>query len=692
MNCKMLMTITGLATALCASAVNFPGAGGDISSNGVSGWNGAMPDTSAEAGFTQAGTYTASADVTFGSVNLATGGLVFDFTAANKTVTLGGDTPMAFQSVAADLDFKGGMWKFGGKTVQVRNISSSAEITLSDGCVWTNLNNFTPSYGGTGAKSFRVLDRSRIHADSININNYGNNGIPGKLEIGSGGEVHIVNTTLEINATAGTYGGNRVDVHGTGSLFDIANDCNTSYRTTDDGLRIRDNATLRIGGTTKIGVTASTVNAWMEVLNGATATTKTINFQSSDGRLTVSNATLSATKLAIGASGMYSNRVQVLDGSVANADEFVFQSGSNRIEISDSVYTATKVCNFGWQENFDVHDSVLEACGQNTLLTIPKINIGTSTSGKTDRNQLIVRDLATADIRETFFISSNNRLSVSDATYYATNGFQLGYTSAATGNVATVSGSSARFVRAGNVFGSGRYNTFELGDRAIWDIGGVNVTLMGSTDHNTLRVTGGAVLRNVCETPGDQNFYIGSDNDTHGDNTMEILDGATVSVERFFVRGVNNRIIVSNATLNASSTAGYGIWIGHGSNSAGNKLIIRGTTPRVALNEYKSAKGSSIRFEVPAAGYANGYVPVTARILNPGSTTTEKFEIDCTAWAANHEATGSLVLMRTEDAISNANAAWILAQNPDLPANVKLKVKGGDVILCKPNGLTVVFR
>ena len=685
MNGKFMMAVGSAVAALCAGAAEFPSAGGDISANDATGWNGAKPGTSEEAKFTKAGTYTASDNVTFGSVNLATSGLIFDLTTDDKTVTLSGETPMVFPEASATLDFEGGTWSVQNKkNIQVKNVTAGTVITLSDGCVWTGLGNFTASFARPGV-TFRVLDNASITADSMQINQWGNGGSPTKVEVGSGGAIHITNTTLETNAGSGTYGGNWIDVYGAGSLLDIANDCNTSYRTTDDGLRIRDGATLKIGGTTKIGVNAETANAWMEVLNGATATVKLVQFNSSNGLLCVSNATMNSGKLNIGANECGGNRVSILDGAVMNADELFIMSTGNRLEVGNASFAVTKPGQFGYQENADVHDSVVDVYGEDAVLTIPTFNLGTSISGKTDGNAVVVRDGAEMTVGSMSFVSCGNWLTVSNATYTATNDFRLGYHAGSTGNVLCVTGPQAIFSRRGGLFSVGSFNRAEFSDGASWRIGGQNVDLASSNSSNCiLRVTGGATISNKSTPEGDHDFSL------YGtDARLEITDGGMVDVERFFVYGARNRIVVSNGTLKASSTAGYGIWM---RGKEGTALIVRGTTPSVHLNEYKSSGGSAIRFEVPAEGYADGYVPVTARVLNPGSTATEKFEIECSAWAANPDATPKLVLMRCTTDISAANAAWIFAQNPNLPENVKLKVKGGDVILYKPAGLMLIVR
>lgn len=605
MNSKMWLAFGSTVAALCAGAAEFPSAGGDIASNGADGWNGAKPGSGAEAKFTKAGTYTASDNVTFGSIHLAASGLVFDLSAGNKTVTLDSTVPIADPSKAANsaTTFKGGTWKMSG--AQFKNIPEGFTLTLTDGCTFSDAGTFSPGFGLSG-NTIRILEKSALQVKDMRLHQWGNSGT--KMEVASGGRVSATGAiTLETNATAGDYGGHWMDIHDAGSLVESSGNLKLATAVTDNGVRVRDGAQLKVGGTTEI----TTSKNWIEVLNGATATVANVSFLGADGRVTVSNATMTANKFSPAGTG--GNRIEVLDGATMIAKEMICSSGGNTVLVRDSVYT-----------------------------------------GETN--------------------------------------VQLGYTEAQKGNLFTVTGPKAVFNWAKNVFGSGCANVFELVDRATWNVGGTNLTLMNNASNNVLRVTGGAVLSNLATPAGDNNFYIGGDNETKGYNVMEVLDGATVSVERFFVRGVENRIIVSNATLKASSTSGYGIWLGHGANSRGNMLCVRGTTPSVQLNEYKSASGSAIRFEIPVEGYADGYVPVTARILNPGSTATERFEIECAAWAANPAATPKLVLMRCTTDISAANAAWILAQNPNLPENVKLKVNGGDVILYKPQGLTIILK
>lgn len=313
-------------------------------------------------------------------------------------------------------------------------------------------------------------------------------------------------------------------------------------------------------------------------------------------------------------------------------------------------------------------------------------------TAQSTRNEVLVRNGGTLSVNNLRFSSSNNKLVVSDAVFQATSSVELGNSASVTGNVMRVEGSDSTFNFSKNMFGSGCGNLFELADGATWRLGGANImSMMDGGSNNVLRVTGGAVLDNTSEPAGNSDFWLNYENNTWENNTLEILNVATVKVERLFVHGVGTKIVVSNATLQASATGGYGIWLGRGSGSSGQKLIVQGATPRVILNEYKSSTGSALRFEIPAEGYADGYVPVTARVLNPSSTATEKFEIDCAAWAA--KTGGKLTLIRAETAFSQNAKDWIAGAS-GLPSDCELVIENNDhdLVLRSPSkAATVIY-
>jgi len=568
---KTLTCALGVFMAALCHAADFPLAGGDIASDGADGWNGTKPGSGQEAKFTQAGTYTASGNVTFGYVNFATGGLVFDLTSDGRTVTLdssvnvgGTDTSPVVGPTAANAttELKGGAWTGSGMTF--KNIGDGYTLLLSDGASITDAGTLSLGHS-LKSNSIVLTGGSEIHANAILLHRWGNTGT--KLDVGGGSKVYATGAfMMQQNGTAGSYfaGNHFVDVHDAGSLLQVGADLNLGQYNSDNVIRIRDGATLSVEST-KVRM-AGGGSHLLEVLNGATATVKTI-------------------------------------------------------EIA----------------------------------------------------------------------STGNRVFVSNATCTASTNIQLGNATTVTGNVMRVEGQTAVFNCPGNVFGLGCGNLFELVDGATWDIGGTDITLMSGASSNVLRVAGGAVLANTNAPAAGATLKIGADNTALGYNRIEILDGAVVNLEGCFVRGVNNEIVVSNATFKIDGTA-YGIWIGHGSNSSGNKLIVQGTTPSVYVKEYKSSHGSTIRFEIPAEGYAEGYVPMTMKLDSALNTATERFEIDCAAWVANPDAVRKLVLMRTTTDITSAQADWILAQNADLPESVRLKVTSREVIIQKRGGFILSFR
>ena len=185
-------------------------------------------------------------------------------------------------------------------------------------------------------------------------------------------------------------------------------------------------------------------------------------------------------------------------------------------------------------------------------------NTGVKMAGD-GRHLLEVLNGATATVKKTEISTVGNRIVVSNATYKVSEGISLGNAATVTGNVMIVTGPEAVFNCAGNVFGTGCGNVFELTDRATWDMGGAgNYTLMGGSSSNILRVVGGSVLSNTNFPSGAVRIEIGVNNTTHGHNRIEIIDGAMVNLEGFFVHGVNNEVIVSDATLKIDGT-GYGI-------------------------------------------------------------------------------------------------------------------------------------
>ena len=566
---KTLTTALGILVVTLCHAADFPLAGGDIASDGADGWNGAKPGSGQEAKFTQAGTYTASGNVTFGYVNFATDGLVFDLTSDDRTVTLDsyvniGDSdtsPVVGPKAAnATTELKGGAWTGSGMTF--KGIGDGYTLRLSDGASITDAGTLSLGHS-LRSNSIVLTGGSEIHANTILFHRWG--GTNAKLDVGGGSKVYSTGAFMvQQNGSVNFAGYHLVDVHDAGSLLQVGADLNLGQWNSDNIVRIRDGATLSVEST-KVRM-AGGGSHLLEVLNGATATVKTI-------------------------------------------------------EIA----------------------------------------------------------------------STGNRVFVSNATCTASTNIQLGNAATVTGNVMRVEGQTAVFNCPGNVFGLGCGNLFELVDGATWDIGGTDIMLMSGASSNVLRVAGGAVLANTNAPAAAARLYIGSQDTALGYNRIEILDGAMVNLEGCLIRGVNNAVVVSNATLRIDGT-GYGIWLGHGSNSSGNKLIVQGTTPSVYVKEYKSSHGSTIRFEIPAEGYAEGYVPMTMMLDSALNTATERFEIDCAAWVANPDAVRKLVLMRTTTDITSAQADWILAQNADLPESVRLKVTSREVIIQKRGGFILSFR
>ena len=110
---SLVILLCGLC--LAARAVDFPSAGGNLADPAA--WGGSLPRTSDGIVINQSGTYTATADIEFGSLTVAAQGITFDFdSSGNHRLRLsGGDSSFLLSAPTDSLtSFLGGIWDFGG--------------------------------------------------------------------------------------------------------------------------------------------------------------------------------------------------------------------------------------------------------------------------------------------------------------------------------------------------------------------------------------------------------------------------------------------------------------------------------------------------------------------------------------------------------------------------------------------------
>ena len=325
------------------------------------------------------------------------------------------------------------------------------------------------------------------------------------------------------------------------------------------------------------------------------------------------------------------------------------------------------------------------------------------------KNSLFVENGATCNVTRINFQCSGNIVSVSNAVLVC-NRVQAGnplfvYGAAASNNLFRVFGSDASVtlgVNTGDFFGESNsgYNTVSFESGAVWGFDGNRTNMMARTHHSTFRVTGEGT---TVGTTGRQ-FYIGGDITTDPalvatinsvSNRLEVLDGATLATRRLPVMGVANTVCISNATVNIGGNAdvvglrvGYNVPNGY-SNSTNCVLVLQGTTPKVEINSAAVdngacwfANGSTLRFEIPKEGYADGYVPLTTNSKFLMDDEASKLEIDCAEFVA--KTGGKLHLIHAEGGITAASKTRLAACASTLPERCTLIVEDKDVYIKSP--------
>ena len=221
--------------------------------------------------------------------------------------------------------------------------------------------------------------------------------------------------------------------------------------------------------------------------------------------------------------------------------------------------------------------------------------------------------------------------------------------------------------------------------------------MMARTHHSVFRVAGDGT--SIGSTGA--HFYFG-DNTTDESavgtfnsvsNRLEVLDGATFNARRLPVMGIANTVCISNATVNLGGDnvglrVGYNVQSGY-SNSTNCVLVLQGTTPKVEINSVAAdndacwfANGSTLRFEVPKDGYADGYVPLTTNSKFLMEDDASKLEIDCAEFVA--KTGGKLHLIHAEGGINAASKTRLAACVSTLPERCTLIVEDTDVYLKSP--------
>ena len=311
-----------------------------------------------------------------------------------------------------------------------------------------------------------------------------------------------------------------------------------------------------------------------------------------------------------------------------------------------------------------------------------------------DKNLMKVSNGARADLGGFYMQGSGNTILVSDSTLNVDNAdirTSLATTSDSSNNVLRISGSAASVSISQinrDIFGNGHHNTLSIED-------GANVSLnlrvmMTNTHHSTISVTGDDSKLEASSV------YIGAinppdslDANTMVSNTIYVADGATLDATRIYLMGIDNRLVISNATVNLTNPKdGIGFRTGRENVDYGNALVLQGKSPKfTSAIEYtvrerfsfKANTKSILRFEIPEDGWEKGHVAIDIKegMFTFGADAT--LEIDCDDFVAK---TGGRLHLIKAGSIPVESAEVL--KKVKLPEGATLVISEGNVYLKSP--------
>lgn len=440
--------------------------------------------------------------------------------------------------------------------------------------------------------------------------------------------------------------------------------------------------------------------AWLYVQNG-TGTNNVLEV-SGGGKVTVTDYLYSDANGTEGTYGGQTLRVTGAGSSLkymgARDVSWGFKQGGNTLHVTDGAdFTSTassKTFYLGAQSNAGVTNNAV-IVERSATATIPKV------VSRTAGNRVFVGEGATLTAPTLLLDSGANEIVVSNATFSCSTAFSIGNSAASAGNVFRAIGPdvSLTLPPLEGMCANGHGNTFSLEGGVVWNKG-VN-TFCTNTHHCVFRAMGAGTVFGDASTFKNF-FYFGSSDsgapvtDACASNSLEVLDGAVFNAGRIALMGFGNALVVSNATVRmAKSDDTVGLRVGYtkagAASSSGCMVRLCGANPKIDIDETGGvtfANNSTLRFEIPREGYADGYVPLTTNskfLMDTGS----KLEIDCAEFAA--KTGGKLHLIHADGNIVSEAKTRLSACASTLPAGCTLIVEDKDVWLQAPSRAATII-
>ena len=346
--------------AMCASGVDFPSSGGDMSS--ASAWGSGGIPLNQDVAFSNSGTYVASNDLAFAAISLSAPAAVFDFAGPNGATPTISCSQFSFEAGNLAVTLSDGGWTSSGKfyvgstnaTVKARNNT----LTLTNGVSVSAVETYV-SNKQTG-NTLKVCDNSSLSLSGdifMGVNANGNN----RIEITSGGTVSVGQNFQDGSFSAAKYKttsstANSVLVDGTGSRLSVDNYMTIGAVYCDNSVVVTNGAVLENGYRIYVGAAATATNSSLSVAG---------------------EASVSGKDLMVGGGNATGSVFRVASGSTATFTQDAYLGGYNapgvdsRLEIENSDFTCRQLI-IG---RFSGIASTFRMSGAGSSLTITRKNV-----------------------------------------------------------------------------------------------------------------------------------------------------------------------------------------------------------------------------------------------------------------------------------------------------------------------------
>ena len=479
----------------------------------------------------------------------------------------------------------------------------------------------------------------------------------------------------------------RYSDHATGT-FNNHVDVGSLAAARDNALIIDSGASVKVTDYVEIGRTEGADHNRVEVLDGGKLdvgqwSVVRVGNGSSFNEFMVSNATFVGKGIEIGTAATSSNNVVRLLGentslTLYGAATTFFGSGLNNRFVFG---TGGSIGTFGTTDysfiNSDTGSSVgnvFEIMNGSTV-NCDEFNVGNrlgkSAAGDHD-NMLYVGSGSTLNMADRILLrGSGDSFVASNATVYSYNVY-AGYEAGCIGSSVRLIGPDLVYSpRQGSFtfFGKGRESEFVMDGTCLGSSGiaaNFSDAWAGWSTNNTLKIVNGANFKASTVYIGHP--YGGGRGDKG--NTLFVGSGSTLDVSGIDVTGVDNKVVVSNATVICS--AGSPLILGDSSSGiaidiSGNELVLQGEDVCFkGTNETRNVvtvrRGGKVRFELSGDGYRQ--VPLQATVdLGADSqvsiSISDEMRANLSPRHRDYRLTGTLTLsegLTAETLLANVNA------------------------------------